>query len=1285
MKRRMIRFVFLGISVVGLAAMLMLPQFFNPAIASSRQQQDETMRTGRTKSLGYDNYDIRLDDTKEAHVTLENYEREQIQRRAQDGDQFLRTRRQSEPDAGGVLQSMAEAETKLASRLPGLTVKYSEVLSAPEIVEVQNAEGRALAVASTEERDKSLRRFLGENAALYGLNSRDVSRLRTTADYVNPAENLSWLCLQQEINSVPVFQGGLTGAFTRDGRLIRVVSTMAPGVSSESVSSTPAISAADAVIAGADSIGVAVSAADLIPRSSASDNGEVVFEPGPFADETKVSLTYFPTKPEVAVLAWSMVLWQDVPAYYIIVDAETGQLLWRKNITNDQTQTATYSVYDSDSPGPLSPTNALPGSGIQGPGVPRTTFTLISELPAFDNLGWITDGGNTTTGNNVDAGLDLVAPNGIDPGGRPTGAPLRVFDFPYNPPPLGADAPTGANYRFGVVTNLFFWSNRYHDRLYQFGFTEPARNFQQNNFGRGGLGNDFVRAEAQDSSGTNNANFATPADGSLPRMQMFIFTGPNPDRDGDLDADVFLHELTHGTSNRLHNNAAGLTGTQAGGMGEGWSDFYARVLLSTADEDVNAIYAAGAYVTLNLGALGTNNYYYGIRRFPYAVKTNLGANGKPHNPLTFADIDPAQINTTDGAFPRSPAIGNTANEVHNIGEVWCMALLEVRARIITRLGFATGNPRMLQITTDGMKLDPISPTLLDGRNSILAADCAGFGGADEMDIWSGFATRGMGFSAKATNTSSAVTEAFDMPNLTLGSVTLSDAGSCNPGVADPNEDIILNVPLINPFCSTGATSVTASIAGGGSAVYGTIPGGGSVTMSIPFHVPASTPCGALLTMTVNINSSLGAVTRTFPLQIGKPVVAFFESFDTVTAPALPAGWTAQPVIGAACGSGTTAPWKTVTTTPDTAPNAAFSPDPNCVNDIRLDSPSIAITTSQASVTFRNNYNLESSFDGGVLEISIGGGPFSDIVTAGGSFVTGGYNMTISANFQNPIAGRRAWSGNSGGYLTTAASLPASAAGQSVVLRWRMGSDNIVAGTGWRIDTISVNDGFTCCCIITCPSNIARSTDPGACGALVNYPAPTAGACGAVTCTPPSGSFFPTGVTTVTCTAATGTSCSFSVTIQDTEAPTVSCSVGDSELWPPNHNLINVALAVTANDNCGASVLVQVFSNEDDEGETGDGNFSPDAKDVAAGTLRLRAERSGGGNGRVYLIIVTATDPSGNVSRCCKTVTVAHSNSGASREEVASQAAAAEAFCQQNGGPPPGYFIIGDGPVIGPKQ
>jgi hypothetical protein len=405
------------------------------------------------------------------------------------------------------------------------------------------------------------------------------------------------------------------------------------------------------------------------------------------------------------------------------------------------------------------------------------------------------DGVNTTTGNNVDAGLDLVDPDGIDPDGRPTGSPFRVFDFNYNPapgiPPPG-DAPTLADYRFGEVVNMFFWSNRYHDRLYELGFNEAARNFQTDNFGRGGVGNDPVLAQAQDFSGINNANFAAPPDGASGRMQMFIFTGPDPDRSSGLDQEILLHELTHGLSNRLHNNAAGLTTTMSRGMGEGWSDFYGLSLLSKPGDDPHGIYAAAGYSTFQQSPGFTDNYYYGVRRFPYATISTVGPNGRPHNPLTLADIDIRQVDLTDGAFPRGPIGSSNPFEAHNIGEVWCSALWEVRARIIDRLGFAAGNQRTLQLVTDGMKLDPVAPSLLDGRNSIVAASCAAFGGEDEMDIWAGFAARGMGFSASATSNSDVVVEAFDMPNLRIGAVTVSD-DSCAPsdGVADPGETLTL--------------------------------------------------------------------------------------------------------------------------------------------------------------------------------------------------------------------------------------------------------------------------------------------------------------------------------------------------------------------------------------------------------------------------------------------------------------------------------------------------------------
>jgi hypothetical protein len=182
-----------------------------------------------------------------------------------------------------------------------------------------------------------------------------------------------------------------------------------------------------------------------------------------------------------------------------------------------------------------------------------------------------------------------------------------------------------------------------------------------------------------------------------------------------------------------------------------------------------------------------------------------------------------------------------------------------------------------------------------------------------------------------------------------------------------------------------------------------------------------------------------------------------ENFDGVVAPALPAGW--SNVNLTTCASGV--PWTTAVAVPDTAPNTAFVNDPNCIDDRALVSP-VFQSAADALLAFRNWYDLESSFDGGVLEMSVSGGPFQDIIVAGGSFKSGAYNSTISVNFGSPIGGRQAWSGNPGGYINTLVCLPPSAAGQSVQLRWRRTTDNSVADVGWRVDTIRVlNDSLTC--------------------------------------------------------------------------------------------------------------------------------------------------------------------------------------------------------------------------------
>lgn len=151
---------------------------------------------------------------------------------------------------------------------------------------------------------------------------------------------------------------------------------------------------------------------------------------------------------------------------------------------------------------------------------PRTTVVGPFDANASP-FGWHDDNGiageeyTITRGNNVHAYED--ANDDDQPGYSPDGGPSLDFNFPLNinQPP--------ATYYDPAITNLFYMNNIMHDVWYQYGFDEPSGNFQENNYGNGGFGSDYVNAEAQDGGGTNNANFATPADGGNPRMQMFLW------------------------------------------------------------------------------------------------------------------------------------------------------------------------------------------------------------------------------------------------------------------------------------------------------------------------------------------------------------------------------------------------------------------------------------------------------------------------------------------------------------------------------------------------------------------------------------------------------------------------------------------------------------------------------------------------------------------------------------------------------------------------------------------
>jgi len=185
----------------------------------------------------------------------------------------------------------------------------------------------------------------------------------------------------------------------------------------------------------------------------------------------------------------------------------------------------------------------------------------------------------------------------------------------------------------------------------------------------------------------------------------------------------------------------------------------------------------------------------------------------------------------------------------------------------------------------------------------------------------------------------------------------------------------------------------------------------------------------------------------------EPILLFSEFFDSVTPPALPIGWSSTTWVTS--NSGVPMP------PADTLPNAVFVDDPATISDKQLLSPnrSTLYDAGAVQVFFRNNFNLQDGFDGGVLEVSFDDGQtFQDVLAAGGTFVVGGYTGTINSCCGNPLAGRQAWTGNSGGFIDSIVSLPAGCS--HFILRWRMGSDSSVAGQGWRIDDVAITQCFT---------------------------------------------------------------------------------------------------------------------------------------------------------------------------------------------------------------------------------
>jgi hypothetical protein len=729
-----------------------------------------------------------------------------------------------------------------------------------------------------------------------GLAGADTSEMVVSSQVASEHNGVTHVYLQQRYRGIDVYGGILNVNVLYDKEVLSSGNRFVSGIEGLAGAQTARQTPLKAIRAAADHLGLSAKRPFAILDTLGGDSRQATISDGGVAMRPiDAKLMWYPVGGAVH-LAWSLEIEESERSHWWVafVDATNGAFLGADDLTVHDSAAAISGAIGR----PPVRNRAKPAAPLAD-GASYNVFPLPLENPndgdrqvvtnpaelTASPFGWHdTDGVDgaeytVTRGNNVHAYVDAELPNNEpDPGSDPDGGPGLVFDFPLD---LTQDPVT---YRPAVVTNLFYWNNIVHDVTYGYGFTEAAGNFQVNNYGRGGLGNDYVRAEAQDRSGTDNANFSTPSDGNRPRMQMYRWLSPfaqlatvnspaaiagvyvanpsnnggnangltadlaivvdgtpptddscepvtndltgkialirwsgglcnssvfvtnaanagavaaiiidvtdipytnfggsglipsvavgqangnlfvstitggdtvnvtidnNPDsvdRDSDLDAGVIAHEYGHGISNRL-TGGPGVVNclNNAEQMGEGWSDWFALTLTADPSDTGPVGRGVGTYVIFQ------DPDGKGIRNTPYSTDMSV-------NPSTYAWV----------------ADSLNVSQPHGIGYVWNTMLWEMYWNLVDRHGFnpdiyggyATGgNNLALQLVMDGFKLQVCRPGFVDGRDAILLADVALTGGANECEIWRGFAKRGLGASADQGLSSSRFdgVEAFDLP------------------------------------------------------------------------------------------------------------------------------------------------------------------------------------------------------------------------------------------------------------------------------------------------------------------------------------------------------------------------------------------------------------------------------------------------------------------------------------------------------------------------------------------
>lgn len=881
-----------------------------------------------------------------------------------------------------------------------------------------------------------------KNGQAIGLSVEQLNNSIITDSYYNSFAGTTMIYLQQAHLGLPVYNQIKVLSF-KDGRPVSVSGEFRHlGKGLEQDKAIPAIQPEDA-------IQVALAAKKTYsngPLVKRKVHGEgVKFDVGKLnvaIENITAELMWVPTAQGEVKLAWQVYF---VPAkesdYWLIrVDANKNTILDESNLTvycsfdgpyeshqnrcasldtkinlplavtgSNLVQTANYLVIPFPAESPLHPGGT--------PAMQTNPWTMAPGNAT--TLGWHNDGNTdfiTTRGNNVYAQEDRDNNNntfGLT--GTSTTSP-DPLNFNFTPDFTIAPTQTSPteNQQF-YITNLFYWNNIVHDLTYLYGFDEAAGNFQQNNLARGGLGNDYVIADAQDAGGTNNANFSTPADGSRPRMQMFLWSG-SPQKDGDADNGIIVHEYGHGISNRLTGGPSTASCLQNGEqMGEGWSDYYSLMYTqnwgaSTLTTGFTTPRGIGTYVSNQLPT-GT-----GIRSQPYC--TNFNVNNRVY----------------------ATSISTSA---HSRGEIWCATLWDMTWNIINQVGSINsnifnpsaggGNSIALKLVTEGMKLQPCSPGFISGRDAILQADQILFGGLYSCAIKEAFRRRGMGSQASQGSSGSVTDQIPDFGE--GGTLTLSQNGMTE---VQEGQNIMYTNTITSACNVLSAYTLRDTLPLNVTYVSGGSYNSSNRVVSFPVSQVAGATQNFFFTVNVNTGSYFA------------PITLLDEKVLTQSLPS--PSWTTS-------ATPSSNPWSVSALFSVSAPYSFFVENLVLAGDQKLELVNnIALpAASSPRLNFSHRFNTEDGWDGGVVEISTNGG--SSWVDLGSRMVIGGYNGTLGAAPTNALTNRSAFTGTISSFMQTSVNLN-DFAGQNVKIRFRFGSDDNTAapsGTpGWFVDNILVS-------------------------------------------------------------------------------------------------------------------------------------------------------------------------------------------------------------------------------------